>query len=60
MSNPDWNISKIKYCITFLSDNPCISYWESYHHPFSFPTEEMAEEFLECFKDLFEQCKCLI
>jgi HEPN domain-containing protein len=58
--NPNWNIYKIKYCITYLSDHLCISYWESYHHPFSFPTEEMAEEFLKCFKDLFEQCKNLI
>lgn len=58
--DPDWNIYKIKYCITYLSDHLCISYWESYHHPFSFPTEEMAEEFLNCFRNLFEQCKCLI
>lgn len=29
-------------------------------HPFLFPTEEMAKEFLEYFKNLFEQCKNLI
>ena len=58
--NPNWNSYTIKYCITFLSDHLCIGYWGSYHHPFSFPTEEMAKEFLECFKDLFEQCKYLI
>jgi hypothetical protein len=27
---------------------------------FSFPTEKMAEEFLECFKDLFKICKRLV
>ena len=58
--NPNWASYSIKYCITFLSDNLCLGYWTSYQHPFSFPTEEMAKEFLECFKDLFEQCKCLI
>ena len=58
--NPNWASYSIKYCITFLSDNLCLGYWTSYQHPFSFPTEEMAKEFLECFRDLFEQCKYLI
>ena len=39
---------------------PCIGYYESCSYSFSFPTEKMAEEFLKCFKDLFEQCKNLI
>ena len=57
---PDWNVPTIKYCITFISDSLKVSYWESCHQPFSFPTEEIAKEFLSCFVDLFEQCKCLI
>lgn len=32
----------------------------THEHAFPFPTEEMAKEFLECFKDLFEETKELI
>ena len=58
--NPNWNVPKIKYCITFVSDSLKVSYWESCQQPFSFPTEKMAKEFLSCFVDLFEQCKSII
>ena len=59
---PDWSKSecKLKYCIVVKDNNIIISTFYLIQHSFSFPTEEMAKEFLECFKDLFEQCKCLI
>lgn len=34
--------------------------FRSCHKVFSFPTEEMAEDFLKCFKDLIEKAKILI
>ena len=60
--NPVWNNNNydIKYCVKFVSNTLCIRPWETCSHSFSFPTEKMAEEFLKCFKDLFEQCKYLI
>lgn len=58
--NPNWNSSESKYCIASVSYNLRITKWESYNRSFSFPTEKMAKEFLECFRDLFEQCKNLI
>lgn len=60
--NPIWNNNNydIKYCVKFVSNTLCIRPWETCSHSFSFPTEKMAEEFLKCFKDLFEQCKYLI
>ena len=59
---PDWSKSecKLKYCIVVKDNNIIISTFYLIQHPFSFPTEEMAVEFLNCFKDLFVQCKCLI
>ena len=58
--NPDWHNSERKYCVIVLGKHCTVSSFYSDHHAFSFPTEEMAKEFLECFKDLFEQCKILI
>ena len=58
--DPDWHDSGPKYCIINMSGNLQISVFQSSYHIFSFPTEEMAEEFLKCFKDLFEQCENLI
>ena len=57
---PDWNNKDVKYSIKCDCTRLGIgaSYW--YNCTFSFPTKEMAEEFLKCFKDLFEQCKNLI
>ena len=58
----DWSKSecKLKYCIVVKDNSIIISSFYLIQHTFSFPTEEMAVEFLNCFKDLFEQCKCLI
>lgn len=58
--NPNWHNSESKYCIASVSYKLQITKWESFNRTFSFPTEKMAIEFLNCFKDLFEQCKNLI
>lgn len=55
--NPNWCIPKTKYCIKASNDSFQIGCFHYEHHTFSFPTKEMVEEFLACFKDLFEQCK---
>jgi hypothetical protein len=49
-------------CIEVTSDLDAFVVSRVWKFPrtFSFPTEKMAEEFLKCFKDLFEQCKILI
>lgn len=58
--NPDWNNSENKYCIININNHLTIYTCYSEHHTFSFPTEEMVNEFLGCFRDLFTQCKNLI
>lgn len=58
--NPDWHNSEHKYCVIVLGKHCTVSSFYSDCHAFSFPTEEMAKEFLECFRYLFEQCKYLI
>ena len=60
--NPIWNNNNydIKYCVKFVSNTLCIRPWETCSHSFSFPTEEMAQEFLENFNDLFNQCKNIL
>lgn len=59
--NPDWfNGSVRKYYIEVRKNEFYIDYHYVNSRTFSFPTKEMAEEFLECFRSLFEQCKNLI
>ena len=59
--NPDWSNGSVrKYYIEVRNNEFYIDYHYIYSRTFSFPTKEMAEEFLECFKDLFEECKDLI
>lgn len=57
---PDWTRNIEKYSI--VCENNIVDVMLSGYitHPFSFPTKKMAKEFLKCFKDLFELCKCLI
>ena len=58
---PDWFDGSVrKYYIYFRPDKFYIDYHYDYSRVFSFPTKEMAIEFLECFRNLFEDCKFLI
>lgn len=59
---PDWSYleCKRKYCIICRNNNITIGSFDDVQHTFSFPTEEMANEFLKHFWDLFVQCKMLI
>lgn len=58
---PDWNDEKqTKYCINYFQGKFKISILYETRCFLSFPTIEMAEEFLECFKNLIEQAGDLI
>lgn len=58
---PDWCSGlKYNYCIIVYSDCLKIACYSSFYHTFSFPTKEMAQEFLKCFENLFNQCKNIL
>lgn len=58
---PNWcNSMERKYYIEVHRNEFHVDYCSEYSKTFSFPTKEMAKEFLECFKYLFEDCKILI
>ena len=57
---PDWYTAENKYCIVVKDTHISVGCFCAIQHTFSFPTREIAEEFLKCFRDLFEQCKNLI
>ena len=56
---PEWN-NCTKYVIKWEGDNLVVFTAKRVHAFLVFPSREMAEEFLECFKDLIEQAEDLI
>lgn len=58
---PDWlDGYEEKYCIVFYANKLIVNRTWSCHEVLSFPTTEMAEDFLKCFKDLIKKAKPLI
>ena len=58
---PDWNDSnKHKWCIINDINRPVICLYSNCPRSLSFPTEEMATDFMNYFKDLLEIAKPLI
>lgn len=59
---PDWKNGHMnKYCITNVyNKNICVDIYICTIKSLSFPTWEMAEDFMNCFKDLLEIAKPLI
>lgn len=57
---PDWKDLHHKYAIEVTEDYIRVYPYSVTNRALSFPTEEMAEEFIECFKDLLEQAKILL
>lgn len=57
---PNWNNSESKYCIAVCETHIKVNSFCAIQQTFSFPTREMAEEFLKCFENLFKQCKIFI
>ena len=58
---PDWKNNNVAKFTIIAAENE-ISKGEHYkvNSSMSFPTEEMRDEFLDCFKDLLEQAKSLL
>lgn len=58
---PDWTNSKeCKYCIVFYAQKVQVTFQYEEHRFLSFPTEELAKQFLYNFKDLIKKAKELI
>lgn len=58
---PDWKDStKVKWNIIYSQNLFCLSPIYMVSRALSFPTKEMAEDFMNCFKDLLEIAKPLI
>ena len=56
---PDWKDST-NWCIIFRMGVLEVDFFNYTAHPLSFQTEEIAEDFMNCFKDLLEIAKPLI
>lgn len=57
---PDWNNGKKKYYMHVYDTNVCIDDSNYIQHTFTFPTEEMANDFLKTFRDMIEQAKMFL
>ena len=58
---PDWEITSTnKYVIEYIENRIKIYTQWTYARSLSFPTEQMAQEFLKTFRDLIEEAKILI
>lgn len=57
---PDWNENSFKCVIEASSDKICVGMYCTISRCLSFPNKGMANEFIECFKDLLEQAKMLL
>lgn len=57
---PDWTNSRMKWGIYCMSNKIKYHWCAELHHALTFPTQQMAQEFLETFRDLIEEAKILI
>lgn len=57
---PDYNKAEEKNMLVVYKNTIKVEQYHFYYSPLSFPTREMAEEFLKCFKDLIEKAKILL
>ena len=57
---PDWTNSRMKWGIYCMSNKIKYDWCAELHHALTFPTQQMAHEFLETFRDLIEEAKTLI
>lgn len=57
---PDWSDDSTKWNIGNYLEAPCVYERGGISTPLSFPTKEMAEDFLNTFRDLLEIAKPLI
>lgn len=58
---PDWTDgSQIKYVIFTENNEICVGTYLHISNSMSFPTEEMRDEFFDCFKNFLEEAKTLL
>lgn len=58
---PDWdNKEMLKWCIGYWKNKVVVFDYYGVARSLSFPTKEMAENFMNCFEDLLEKAKTLI
>ena len=57
---PDWEDKSPKYLIHIWRNHICFEVERNTNAALSFPTEKMAKDFLETFRDLIEEAKILI
>ena len=58
---PDWaDVDQIKYVIFTENNEICVGTHLHISSSMSFPTEEMRDEFFDCFKNLLEEAKTLL
>ena len=58
---PDWKINTTNvWCVIFKEGRLKVDFFCTISMALSFPTKEMAEDFMNCFKDLLEIAKPLI
>lgn len=57
---PDWAGKSSKFCIAYQSDMPAVIEWTTFQHALSFPKQDLAIEFLNCFRDLIRKAKRFI
>lgn len=57
---PDWSTNEFKYMIVNWRANLQVEHSQILCKSLSFPTQQMAKEFLETFRDLIEEAKILI
>jgi hypothetical protein len=57
---PDWSNDEVKYHVWIMVDEICIDKAIHIQHVLAFPTEEMAIDFLNTFRDLTEEAKMFL
>lgn len=57
---PDWSNDENKYHVWIMVDEICINKAMHIQHVLAFPTEEIAIDFLNTFRDLIEEAKMFL
>lgn len=57
---PNWDGTSCYFCIIILDNKYGVDKFHRYRQPLSFPTKEMAGDFMNTFKDLLEVAKPLL
>lgn len=56
----EWDGKDVKYCLIYCNNNIGVTFNSSTSRPLAFPTEKMATDFINTFKDLLKIAKPLL